>query len=416
MKPLERIGSDTDTIRRQNRRLTLDVLRRSGPLARTMLAFETGLSHATITAIAADLVNQGVLIDLDEPQNGQKTRGRPAVRLGHNRNAAYALLFEIDVNRARCSLIDYSGTIVDRIESELNPDSLITVRPAVFLAAMAARMRKRNPKESTHIVNASASVQGILNRTGTGLTWSPIVGIAGQDLSKAVVNETGLTLTLYKRGRLLAEGTRFLFPELHHANVVTVFVGATIAMGMSFHGRNVERAENAGTEFGHMIHIPNGALCRCGTRGCIEAYAADYGILRTAFSVPDTTPPAPAVPYRLYVELIQAARRGDRSVIRAFNLAGSAIGFGINRLMTVFDPSHVVIVGPGAEALSLMQGQIEASISASLVGRLHGVPHILTHGDDSEPIYRCLRNRALMEIDQNLFAPLPSSGQRAETG
>src|SRR3546814_12418462 len=38
--------------------------------------------------------------------------------------------------------------------------------------------------------------------------------------------------------------------------------------------------------FGHMLHIPGGAMCRCGARGCIEAYAGFYAVLRTAFEVP----------------------------------------------------------------------------------------------------------------------------------
>lgn len=412
---MARVVSDTDTIRRQNRGLALDVLRRAGPLARTTLASETGLSHATITAITADLVAQNILHDQSAPRSDQKARGRPAVRLAHNREAAYALLFEIDVNRARCSLIDYGGTLVDRIETELGPHSFDKVRPAVFIAGQATKMRNRNPTEAKRIVNISASVQGILNRAGTGLTWSPIAGIAGQDLGDALSIGSDLDLTLYKRGRLLAEGTRILYPQLDDANVATVYVGATVAMGLSFRGQNAGRSDDAATEFGHMVHIPNGALCRCGTRGCIEAYAADYGVLRAAYGVPDTAPPAPAVPYRQYVELIQMARRGDRNALRAFNEAGSAIGFGINRLMTVFDPSHIVIVGPGAEALPLMREQIENAIAASLIGRVHGVPRILTHGDESEPIFRGLCAKALTEIDQNLFAPMPSSGQRTET-
>ena len=44
-----------------------------------------------------------------------------------------------------------------------------------------------------------------------------------------------------------------------------------------------------------VVQLPDGALCRCGMRGCIEAYAADYGILRAAYSVPDSTPPAASI-------------------------------------------------------------------------------------------------------------------------
>ena len=103
-------------------------------------------------------------------------------------------------------------------------------------------------------------------------------------------------MTLYKRGRLLAEGARWLDPALHDASVATVFVGSTVAMGMTFRGQILGRGDEGATEFGHMNHMPNGALCRCGMRGCIEAYASDYGVLRTAYSVPETATPAPAVP------------------------------------------------------------------------------------------------------------------------
>src|SRR5690606_19254005 len=108
-------------------------------------------------------------------------------------------------------------------------------------------------------------------------------------------------------------------------------------------------------EFGHMNHIPGGALCRCGSRGCIEAYAADYGVLRSAFSVPETAAPAPAVPAQQYDVLIQRAETGDRSATHAFNLAGRAIGYGLSRMLSMFDPTHILIMGPGSRALTVMR-------------------------------------------------------------
>lgn len=402
------VVGDSDTIRRQNRGLVLDALRRLGPMPRTALAGATGLSHATITAITADLTAQSVLRDLVEPQADQKARGRPAIRLAQVRTAAYAILFEIDVNRIRCSLVDYGGTLVDRIESALTPESFDEVAPLDFLAERIEIMRQRNREAANRICILHASVQGILDRASNGLAWSPVPGLARQDLVKGLSEKTGLPLTLFKRGRLLAEGTRWLFPQLADANVATVFVGATVAMGMSFHGQIVGRSEDSGTEFGHMVHIPHGALCRCGTRGCIEAYAADYGVLRSAFAVPEKTPPAPAVPPSQYARLIENARLGHRTAIHAFNLAGSAIGYGINRLMTVFDPTHVVIVGPGAEAYPFMRAECEAAIGASLIARVQGLPQILTHNDESEPVFKGLQMKALVALDQTLFAALPS--------
>src|SRR5690606_28992339 len=150
--------------------------------------------------------------------------------------------------------------------------------------------------------------------------------IANQPFAHDIPTAFAIPVTLHKRGRLLAEGVRWLDPSLADSSDATVFVGSTIAMVITFRVQCIGRAHGGATEFGHMNHAPNGALCRCGTRGCIEAYAADYGILRTAYSVPETAAPAPAVPLQQYEGLIARADAGDRNATHAFNLAGRAIG------------------------------------------------------------------------------------------
>jgi predicted NBD/HSP70 family sugar kinase len=213
-------------------------------------------------------------------------------------------------------------------------------------------------------------------------------------------------VTLHKRGRLLAEGARWLDPNLHDASVATVFVGSTVAMGMTFPGDILSRGGEGSTEFGHMNHTPNGALCRCGMRGCIEAYASDYGVLRTAYSVPETAQPAPAVPPQQYEGLIARAEAGDRSATHAFNLAGRAIGFGLGRMLAVFDPSHILIVGPGARAFGLMQAEITTALSGTLVCRVSGLPRLVAYRDEREPVFKGLLMKTLNEIDQTDFATL----------
>ena len=412
---LTRFVSDSDSVRRQNRGLVLSALRVHGPLSRTVLASQTGLSHASMTAITQDLLAQHVVTELAEtPNSDAKTRGRPAVRMGFNRTAAYAALFEIEVSRARLSLVDYGGTLVDRIDLPLAPTLFATIAPGEFLRERIEYLRTRNPVEAKTLRRIAISVQGILDRDGRSLKWSPIAHLAGTPFADSLADAFNLPVTLYKRGRLLAEGTRWLNPELHDASVATVFVGSTVAMGMTFPGEILGRGSEGTTEFGHMNHTPNGALCRCGMRGCIEAYASDYGVLRTAYSVPETTTPAPSVPPQQYDDLIQRAETGDRSATHAFNIAGRAIGFGLSRMMAVFDPSHILIVGPGARSFELMRSEIEAALAGALVCRVNGLPAIVAHRDEKEPIFRGLMMKALNEIDQAEFAALPTSSRGTE--
>lgn len=362
-----------------------------------------------MTAITQDLLAQDIVTELAEaPKADIKARGRPAVKIGFKRAAAYVALFEIEVSRARLSLVDYGGTLVDRVDLPLAPTLFATIPPAEFLRERLQMLRDRNPAESPNLRRIAISVQGILDRDGQRLKWSPIAHLAGLPFADSLAEALGLPVTLYKRGRLLAEGARWLNPELHDASVATVFVGSTVAMGMTFQGEVLGQGGGGATEFGHMNHIPNGALCRCGMRGCIEAYASDYGVLRTAYSVPETTTPAPSVPPQQYDDLIQRALAGDRSATHAFNIAGRAIGFGLSRMMAMFDPAHILIVGSGARSFELMRGEIEAALAGALVCRVNGMPAVVAYRDEKEPIFRGLMMKALNEVDQSEFAALPN--------
>lgn len=399
--------SDSDSVRRQNRGLVLGALRMQGPMPRTALAASTGLSHASITAITHDLVAQQIVTDLEPTERANtRGRGRPSTLVGFNRQAGAAALFELDVNRVRLSLVDYGGILVDRIETALTPTSFADADAAEFLADRVRQIQARNPVAAKVMRRVAISVQGILDREGQVLKWSPIAHLADKTFARDLAAAFGLPVTLHKRGRLLAEGARWLEPALHDASVATVFVGSTVAMGMSFRGQILGRGDEGATEFGHMNHQPNGALCRCGMRGCIEAYASDYGVLRTAYSVPETAAPARAVPAHEYDGLIGRAEAGDRSATHAFNIAGRAVGFGLSRMLAVFDPSHILIVGPGARAFALMQAEIIAALSSSLVCRVNGLPQLVAYRDEREPVFKGLLMKTLNEIDQSDFAAL----------
>ncbi len=161
-----------------------------------------------------------------------------------------------------------------------------------------------------------------------------------------------------------------------------------------------------------MNHQPNGALCRCGMRGCIEAYAADYGILRTAYSVPETTALAPAIPPADFEQLIARANAGERNARHAFNLAGTAIGYGLARMLALFEPSHIVIVGPAARAVPLMRSEIDGALASTLVGRVGGLPEVRTLSDESEPIFQGLAAETLRQLDRTEIAPLAGGASR----
>jgi predicted NBD/HSP70 family sugar kinase len=391
--------ADADFVRRQNRGLVMSALRSNGPMSRTQLASITGLSNASLTAISTEMLNQGILLEGPPPAKAGQ-RGRPAIELTFRRDAFHVALVELDVTRARFSLANYGGILVDRVETPVTPGMFAGTAPAPFLAQWVRLLKERNPAEGETLAALAISAQGMLDRQAGALSWSPVPDFAGNPIVAPLSAEFGIPVTLQKRGVLLARGARLLYPQFGEEPIAALFLGSTVAMGVNLPGRS----DSGATEFGHMNHIPDGARCRCGQRGCIEAYAADYGVLRLAYGVPDQTPPAATVPASAYQQLISSALGGNRDAGHAFRQAGRAIGFGLARLMTILPPAHVIVTGPGAAAYGLMEGEIRAALDNSLVSRVAGPPDIIVHHDEREPIYQGMLAETLAALDESVAA------------
>ena len=72
----------------------------------------------------------------------------------------------------------------------------------------------------------------------------------------------------------------------------------------------------------------------------------------------------------------------------------------------MFDPTHILIVGPGARALPLMRAEIDAALDTSLLCRINGRPELRAHHDETEPIFKGLLMKTLADTDQLDFAVL----------
>ena len=138
-------------------------------------------------------------------------------------------------------------------------------------------------------------------------------------------------------------------------------VGGGLILGSSvFRG-----AFGIGAELGHIRIVPEGQLCGCGLRGCLEQYASGSALLRHAREAIDASP----LLARNLLErgdgtieglrgnhITEAARDGDPVAIAAFNTMATYLGAGIASLCAVIDPSCVVLGGGVIDAGELFLG------------------------------------------------------------
>src|SRR5688572_16247327 len=98
-------------VRRHHLSVVLERLLRAGPRSRATLAQETGLTKATVSALAADLLGRG-LVEEREPRPGRM--GRPAVELAVTDASVAALGLRIEADHVAACLVGLPGPVLAR--------------------------------------------------------------------------------------------------------------------------------------------------------------------------------------------------------------------------------------------------------------------------------------------------------------
>ena len=402
--------ADSDLVRRQNRLVVLEALRVHGPSARVNLGRLTGLSPATITTITMQLIQDGAIAECGDaagmPESAR--RGRPTVLLGLKADAAYLIAIKISIGMVEFVLADFSGLILNRSHV---PMATYDMEPQIFSKRLVTETRifiKTCKINLGRLVQINVAAQGVTDNIAGSIAWSPAFKLGNIAIIGPLFNEFGVSCTLANDANMIAEGLIARKTIEPHGTTSCVFMGYGIGMGLVIDGAVYHGSSGSSAEFGHMNHMPNGALCRCGRRGCLEAYASDYGILRSAENLSDdTVPPSNAVDAPVIAALEAAARRGDKNAVAAFQKAGRAIGFGLARMIALLNPDRIVFTGAGTRALDLIEPSLRAAIDEGVVAALRQNLKIETLPIDKDMIISGTIDAGLRQIDFDIFSVGP---------
>jgi predicted NBD/HSP70 family sugar kinase len=397
--------ASTDLVRQANSVLVLSQLRRLGRVAHTELAAATGLSSATVSAITADLEAQGIIERMEQQAAGG--RGRPRVLFGQRRECGHVIAVIISSDAIEYSLVDYGGTLIDRFSEARG-----AADPAAFVAGLKAaldRLIRRSSITRERVLCITVSSKGLVDPVRPILVWSPILGSRPIDFADMLPEWSGTRVLLSNETLLVAGALHEAEPMSggSSANLAVLSLGHSVGLGVAY-GNGAGRAEISAPNFGHMLHVPDGALCRCGSLGCIEAYAGFYAILRNAFGVPLNTIPAKFVPFGEIEKIAGQARQGNHRSQYAFRQAGIALGNGLSRLLSLYGHMPIFLTGQGTRHFDLMQPGLEEGLSQSQVVRLFGMPALAVAPDERSLVFAGHLSLAFSVVDRDIIRSRPA--------
>jgi len=148
-------------------------------------------------------------------------------------------------------------------------------------------------------------------------------------------------------------------------DLMMLTLGTGVGGGLILDGSVFRGAFGIGAELGHIRIVPEGHLCGCGIRGCLEQYASGSALMRHAREAIDASPLLArnlldrgdgTIEGLRGNHITEAARDGDPVAIAAFNTMATYLGAGIASLCAVIDPSCVVLGGGVTDAGELFLG------------------------------------------------------------
>lgn len=352
-------GGSLATLREVNRLRIVDALRLSGTASRSDLARVTGLSRTTVASLLSDLLDRGFVVE--EGEEGHRGRGRPAALLRLDASAGAALGIDFGHTHLRVAVADLSSAVLAETSAELDVD--LEAGPALDAAVRLAHdvlAEAGVPIEL--VVGAGMGLPGPIDRR-TGTVGSSVIlpGWQGLKAADELAGRLGVPVEVDNDANLGALAEHFFGAGRDTSALLYVKIASGIGAGLVLDGRLYHGATGVAGEIGHVQALADGAVCRCGNRGCVETVAAAAPLLALLRPVhgDDLT----------VARMLELVRQGDLGARRVVNDAGRELGRVIADLCNHLNPDAVVVGGEiSAAGEPLLEGIRDAVDRFALPG------------------------------------------------
>lgn len=364
--------------REYGRRRLLKQIRLSGRVPRIELADQTGMSRATVTTITAELLQAGLIEEIARPESAADARrGRPRVDL-KIRGRAHALVgAKVSNRQLSLVLLDFEGKQLAELETQMPAATFAPDHLADVFADAVENLARRAGLTTDDISGVGLGIAGIVQAAEGVVYWSPSLTERNVGFGEILTRRLGRPVFIDNDANLVAVAEKTFGLGQSHSDFIVVTIESGVGMGLVIGGQLYRGTRGCGAEFGHTkVHL-DGALCRCGQRGCLEAYVADYALLREAMTVPGDDPNAPAA--TRIETLLNAARDGDSTARSIVDRAGRMFALGLANLVNIFDPELIILAGEQMQFDHLFADDVIAAIRTSIVQIDKSPPEVVIH-------------------------------------
>ncbi|MFN0114859.1 MAG: ROK family protein [Paracoccaceae bacterium] len=364
---------------RSLRQQVFERVRAAGTMPRVQVAKELNVSPATVTTITSELIEAGLLHEVTTLRDTDPVRGRPAVALGVRPNAHIVAGIKLSDREHTAVVVDFAGNLIADLSVSRSPGAM---EPTALYDTVDALLSDVCAKAGLTPGSLSAvgiGVPGYVEAdTGTVL-WTPVLSVRRLPLAAALTARLRLPVYVDNDANLVSMAELWFGAGRGRSDFAVVTIEHGVGMGLVLNHRVYRGARGLGMELGHIKVQLDGALCRCGQRGCLEAYVADYALVREATTALNWSVREMQSVNMLLESLYDHAKAGNAAARSIFHRAGRYLALGLANVVNLFDPGLIILSGERMRYDYLYAGETLAEIQALAIDSGRPPPKIEIH-------------------------------------
>lgn len=180
---------------------------------------------------------------------------------------------------------------------------------------------------------------------------------------------TGLPVVIENDANVAALGERWQGAGNNADDVVFVTLGTGVGGGIIANGKLIQGQNGAAGEIGHVTVDPNGFMCTCGKKGCLETIASATGIVRVARDRASEYAGNSELKAMLddgqdisAKDVFDLAKKDDDLAMMVVDYVCDSLGFVLGNIANTLNPKFVVIGGGVSAAGDFLLNKVDKAM------------------------------------------------------
>ena len=269
------------------------------------------------------------------------------------------LLIGVDIGgtNVRMGVVTPEGKVLEKVEY-LTDTSRGGLALFQELISHLKDLIRKDFKPSYTLIGIGIGVAGIIDIKKGILRYSPnLPDLNGVELRDFLKEKISAPIVIENDANAFTLGEGWMGAARGSQHYCGITLGTGVGGGMVVEGKILHGTEGMAGEVGHMVINPEGLLCSCGGKGCLEVYASGTGIRRMALEAIEKGKGKGILqwsggnPQKITSEKVfEAAQSGDLTAKEIFVRMGGYLGLGLVDLIHLFNPEKIVIGGKVSRA------------------------------------------------------------------